>query len=181
VKVAVTSFAVFIATVHVPVPVHPPPDQPVNVDDESGAAVRVTDDPSVMIVEQVVPQSMPGVVDVTLPLPVPLLETVSERPKVAVTERTSDIVTMHGPLPLQAPDQPANVDPVTGVAVSSTVMFQGNEAEHATPQLMPAGREATVPEPEPFTVTERSVGRGRASSAANRPQQRNSPSLRIAQ
>ena len=40
-NVAVTVWAEFIVTVHVPVP-EQPPDQPVKVDPEAGAAVSVT-------------------------------------------------------------------------------------------------------------------------------------------
>jgi len=42
VKVAVTVVAAVIGTVHVPVPEHPPPDQPVNVELASAMAVSVT-------------------------------------------------------------------------------------------------------------------------------------------
>ena len=42
-KVAVTVLATFIFTTQLPVPEHPPPDQPVNVEPLDGAAIRVTD------------------------------------------------------------------------------------------------------------------------------------------
>jgi hypothetical protein len=41
-KVAVTEVAAVIVTVHVPVPEHPPPDQPVKVYPLFGEAVNVT-------------------------------------------------------------------------------------------------------------------------------------------
>ena len=41
-KVAVTSVAAVIVTLHVPAPEQPPPDQPVKVEPVSGVAVRVT-------------------------------------------------------------------------------------------------------------------------------------------
>jgi len=44
-KDAVTVVAAFIVTVQVPVPEHPPPDQPVKVDPLFGEAVKVTDVP----------------------------------------------------------------------------------------------------------------------------------------
>ena len=44
-KAAVTEVDTATVTVHAPVPVHPPPLQPVNVDPAAGAAVSVTDDP----------------------------------------------------------------------------------------------------------------------------------------
>ena len=42
VKVAVTSMSALIITWHVPVPEHPPPLQPLNVDPDAGEAVSVT-------------------------------------------------------------------------------------------------------------------------------------------
>jgi hypothetical protein len=42
VKVAVTVWAAAMVTVHWPVPVQPPPVQPVKVDVRLGAAVKVT-------------------------------------------------------------------------------------------------------------------------------------------
>ena len=42
VKVAATVVAAVMGTVHGPVPEHPPPLQPENVDPVAGAAVRVT-------------------------------------------------------------------------------------------------------------------------------------------
>jgi hypothetical protein len=44
-KDAVTDIAAFIVTVQVPVPEHPPPDQPVKVYPLFGEAVKVTDFP----------------------------------------------------------------------------------------------------------------------------------------
>jgi len=44
-KVAVTEVAAFIVMVHVPVPEHPPPNQPVKVYPLVGDAVNVTDVP----------------------------------------------------------------------------------------------------------------------------------------
>ena len=46
-KVAVTAVALFIVTVHVPVPEQPPPDQPVNMEPAAGVAVNVTTVPAV--------------------------------------------------------------------------------------------------------------------------------------
>ena len=45
VKVAVTDVAAVIVTVQVPVPEHPPPDQPEKVDPLVAEAVKVTDVP----------------------------------------------------------------------------------------------------------------------------------------
>src|SRR6266850_7627230 len=79
-KVAVTEAAAVIVTTQVPVPVQPPPLQPVKVEPAAGAAVSVTIVPVVNDAEQVVPQAMPAGVLVTVPLPAPALETVSVEP-----------------------------------------------------------------------------------------------------
>src|SRR5947209_11502856 len=94
-KVAVTEVAAFIVTLQVPVPVQPPPLQPVNVEPAAGAAVRVTTVPVVKEVEQVAPQEMPAGTLVTAPLPPPDLVTVRAKDdcmKVAVTEVAAFIV-----------------------------------------------------------------------------------------
>jgi hypothetical protein len=56
-------------------------------------------------------------------------------------------------VPLQAPLQPENTEPVVGVAVSVTAVPCANCVEHVEPQLIPAGALVTVPEPEPSRVT----------------------------
>jgi len=75
-KVAVTAVALFMVTVHVPVPEQPPPDQPPNVEMLLGVAVRVTDVPYAKACEQVAPQSIPAGELVTEPMPSPAVETV---------------------------------------------------------------------------------------------------------
>ena len=52
-------------TVHVPVPEHPPPDQPINVEPVVGEAVRVVTLPWLVVSEQSEPQLIP--VPVTVP------------------------------------------------------------------------------------------------------------------
>ena len=81
VNCAVTEVAAVTDTMQVPVPEHPPPDQPVNVEPVAGVAVSVTDVPYVKLFEQVAPQLIPAGLDVTVPLPFPLLET--ESPKLS--------------------------------------------------------------------------------------------------
>jgi hypothetical protein len=74
-KVAVTVTDEFVENAHGAVPEHPPPDQPLNTEPLSGAAVSVTSVPAVTLVEHEVPQLMlPGEL-VTVPLPVPALVT----------------------------------------------------------------------------------------------------------
>ena len=75
VNVAVTFCAAFMVTVHVPVPLHPPPDQPVKVEVASGVAARVTNVPLLYEEEQVEPQVMPDGLLVTVPVPVPAFVT----------------------------------------------------------------------------------------------------------
>src|SRR5260221_11528411 len=75
-KVAVTVVAAFIVTLHVPVPEHPPPLQPLNVDPPAAPAVSVTTVPLTSDAEHAEPQLNPAVLDGTVPLPVPDLLTV---------------------------------------------------------------------------------------------------------
>jgi hypothetical protein len=75
VKVAVTVRFDVTETAQVPVPEHPPPDQPVNVEPEAGAAVKVMLVPDATVWLQVDPQLTEP--PVTVPEPVPDLATVS--------------------------------------------------------------------------------------------------------
>jgi hypothetical protein len=70
---------------------------------------------------------MPAGELVTVPLPVPALliervNVVVETLKVAVTAVAAFMVTVHVPVPAQAPDQPAKVEPAAGEAVRVTVV-----------------------------------------------------------
>ena len=56
---------------HVPVPEHPPPDQPVKTEPADGVAVSVTCVPSAKLAEQVAPQSIPAGPLETEPDPAP--------------------------------------------------------------------------------------------------------------
>ncbi len=75
-NVAVTFAAAVIETVQVPVPVQPPPDQPVNVEPTAAEGVRTTLVPEANNAEQVAPQLMPAGVDATFPVPFPARVTV---------------------------------------------------------------------------------------------------------
>jgi hypothetical protein len=55
--------------------------------------------------------------------------------------------------PSQAPLQPANCQPVLGVAVSVTSVSLSNDALQVPPQSMPAGELVTDPEPRFPTVS----------------------------
>ena len=77
VNVAVKVVSSLIVTLQVPVPEHPPPDHPVKVEPEAGVAVRITKVPEPKGWEQTLPHVMPvGELD-TVPVPLPLLATVS--------------------------------------------------------------------------------------------------------
>ena len=107
-----------------PVPVQPAPVHPVKSELTVGVAVSVTTVPSPKAFEQVVPQSIPAGLEVTEPVPVPVLDTSKvcvPRPNVAVTECAASIVTTQVPVPVQPdPDHPLNTEPAFGVAVSVT-------------------------------------------------------------
>src|SRR3989449_11559676 len=96
---------------------------------------------------------MPAGALVTVPLPVPALETVSAkvgRVKVAVTVVAAETVTTHAPVPEQpAPLQPPKVEPAAGAAVSATAVPLVKLAAQVAPQVMPAGGLVTAPAPGP--------------------------------
>ena len=155
-NVAATDVAALIVTVQGPVPVQPPPLQPVKVEPAAGVAVKVTAVPLVKPVEQVVPHEMPAGALLTVPLPVPDCVTVSAKDdctNVAVTDVAALTVTLHVPVPVQPPPlQPVNVEPAADVAVKVTAVPLANAAEQVAPQEMPAGALATVPVPAPALV-----------------------------
>jgi len=158
-KVAVTERAAVIDVVQVPVPVQAPL-QPANVEPLAAAAVRVTDVPLEKFAPQVVPQLIPAGDEVTVPEPVPAFVTesanvVAELLNVAVTARAAVIDTVQAPVPVHAPDQPANVEPDVAAGVNVTDVPLEKLALQVDPQLMPAGDEVTVPVPVPDFVTAR--------------------------
>jgi len=153
--VAVTDVAAFSVTAQVPVPVQPPPLQPVNVEPAAGAAVKVTMVPDVKDVVQVAPQEIPAGELVTVPAPAWV--TVSAKDdctKLAVTVVAAFMVTVHVPVLVQPPPlQPVNVEPAAAAAVSVTDVPFVNDAEQVVPQEMPAGLLVTVPLPAPALDT----------------------------
>jgi hypothetical protein len=74
-KFAVTLVADLIDTVQVPVPEQPAPDHPVNSEPDAALAVRVTLVPYSKVAEHVSPQLMPAGLEVTVPVPAPVLLT----------------------------------------------------------------------------------------------------------
>jgi len=125
-NVAVTARAALIVTVQVDVPVHAPL-QPAKLEPLAGPAVNVTDVPLAKLALQVAPQLIPVGADETVPVPVPAGVTVSanvvaELVNVAVTDRAAVIETAQVDVPVHAPLQPVNVEPLAGVAVSVTAV-----------------------------------------------------------
>src|SRR6058998_602398 len=157
VKVAVTVVAALRVTVQAPGPEQPPPLQPLKVEPAAGAAVSVTAVPLAKLAAQVAPQVMPAGLLVTVPAPVPALETVSVkvcRVKVAVTVVAPESVTVQGPVPAQPPPlQPLKVEPAAGAAVSVTAVPLVKLAAQVAPQVMPAGALVTAPLPVPALLT----------------------------
>ena len=101
---------------------------------------------------------MPAGLDVTVPVPAPARVTASAKLpagplNVAVTARACVIDTVQVLVPVQAPLQPANVDPLAAAAVSVTEAPLVKFAPQVLPQLMPAGEDVTVPVPLPALVT----------------------------
>lgn len=107
------TFAVTL-TLHVPVPAQDDPLQPKNEYPLAGVAVKVTLVPELNDAEQVVPQLIPAGELVTVPVAAPEVVIVTEycgggaAAKVAVTDWLEFNVTLHVPVPLQAPLQPLN-------------------------------------------------------------------------
>jgi hypothetical protein len=103
---------------------------------------------------------MPAGADVTVPVPAPVLGTMSvfaaTAVKVAVTALAALIVTEQVPVPVQAPLQPAKEEALPDVAVSVTTAPVVKLSLQIDPQLMPVGNEVTVPVPAPAFVTVRS-------------------------
>ena len=118
-NVAVTLCAPLIVTTHVPVPAHPPPDQPANVDPDPATVVSVTCVRELNLAEHVAPpQLIPAGLDVTVPEPVPLRFTVNAYcvEDVTTTPVGADDADVH-PLGLQAVTTARMVSP-TSFAVS---------------------------------------------------------------
>ena len=74
---------------------------------------------------------------------------------VALTEVAASMVTLQAPVPLQAPPQPAKVEPESGVADILTTVPLAKLPEQVVPQEIPAGELVIVPVPVPFFVVVR--------------------------
>lgn len=157
-KLALTERLALIVTVQVLLPEQPLPLQPEKIEPVAALAVSVTELPRPKAAEQVAPQLMPAGLEVTVPVPFPAFVTVSVRvcaaANVAVTERSTLIVTVHVAVPEQSPLQPVKVEPAAALAVSVTELPALNVAEHVAPQAIPGGLDDTVPAPVPAFVTD---------------------------
>jgi hypothetical protein len=126
VNVAATDTAASIVTMHVPVPVQPPPLHPLNTESDAGAAVNVTIVCALYVAVQLAPHEIPAGLDVTVPLPVPAFATVSMNccsVNVAVTDTAASIVTTQLPVPVQPPPlHPLNTESDAGAAVNVTTV-----------------------------------------------------------
>ncbi len=155
-NVAVTDSAALIVTTHDPVPEHPPPLHPANVELESCDPVNVTCVPLLKFAVHALGQEIPAGLLVTVPPPEPASVTVNAKPdalNVAVTDSTAFIVTTQLPVPLQAPLQPANVEPEFAVSVNVTCAPLAKFAEQVLGHKIPEGLLDTVPLPVPASVT----------------------------
>jgi hypothetical protein len=107
---------------------------------------------------QVPGQLIPPGLLVTVPEPLGVMVTwrVGTTVKVAVTAAAAVITTEQVLVPLHAPLQPENVEPLPGEAASVTVVLPAKFAVQLDPQLMPDGVLVTTPVPE--TDTTRGTG-----------------------
>jgi hypothetical protein len=152
----------FIVTVHV-APEQRAGSQALMADEATPLTVSLTAVPSskLALVEQIGPlQLIPAGDEVMLPplWPAPIMRRFTVKSSwtllnVAVTVVAVLSVTEHVPVPLQPPpNQPANVDVPSGVAVSDTiglVVVRVKPALQVAPQLMAADASVTVPPPLP--------------------------------
>ena len=74
--------------------------------------------------------------------------------KTALTFWLPPMLMEHMPVPLQAPDQPVNVEPEAGDAFSVTTDPAENDIEQEALQLRPEGDDVTIPEPLPVETEE---------------------------
>lgn len=91
---------------------------------------------------------------------------------IAVTDVLPIRVTVHDPVPLHAPDHPANVEPELGAVVSVMVVPLAKLESHVCPQLIPEGLLVTVPDPVPPLCTVSWKLETRGIFAAPHPQRR---------
>lgn len=121
-KTAVTFSLALSVTTQVGLLLQPPPVQPAKDEFAAAVAVSVTGVPGLKLALQVCPQLIPDGLLVTLPEPVPpnAMASTGKSLKLPITEVFCVSVTLHAPVPLQAPDHPAKKEFVAGEATSVT-------------------------------------------------------------
>ena len=125
-KLAVSPRAADIVVEHGAVPVHVP-DQPAKVYPVGAVALAVTAVPLAKVALQVAVQvtGVPVPDSTTLPLPTIVRLRSNDCTNVAVTARAALVVVAQLPVPVQPPDQPVKIHPVSGVAVMVTAVPDG--------------------------------------------------------
>src|SRR5204863_178645 len=157
VKFADTALLAPIVTVQVDPFELSQPVHPVNTDKVAGVAVSVTAVPITKSLLHAAPQLIPAGDEVTVPLPIPVIDTVSVNRlsmKIAVTDLAFVIETVHVvPETESQPVHPVKSEFAAGAAASVTCESLGNCAVHVVPQPRPAGVDVTVPVPSPCRTT----------------------------
>jgi len=152
-----TDLARLVATVQVWPETVSQPLHPVKPDNRAGLAVSVTTALLAYDAEHVDPQLIPAGLDVTVPLPRPVLLTVRVkywRLNVAVTDLAAVTLTVQAvPDTELQPLHPPKREPLFATAVSVTVVPLVYGSEQSAPQLIPAGLDETVPPPAPALLT----------------------------
>jgi hypothetical protein len=156
-KVAVTVLSATMLMLQVAPDGESQPDQAPKAEPDVAIAVRATEAPEAYEALQEAPQLMPGGDDVTVPVPLPLFNTVRvwfDALNVAVTVLSDVMLIVHVDADGESqPDQFTNVEPAAAAAVRATDVPEAYEALHEVPQLIPAGEEVTVPIPVPAFAT----------------------------
>src|SRR5438128_2380210 len=160
-KAATTERSPSSVTLQSPLP-EQSPLHPANCDPVSAAAVRMTRVPAGIAATHVVPQSIPGGLEVMRPAPSPARATESwcwdgggDALANAATDTAESAVSvmLQPPAPLHVPPQPPKRHPPSAVATSETGTPESKAAEQLVPQSIPAGVDLTVPEPVFETVS----------------------------
>jgi hypothetical protein len=161
-NVALTDRAWLIITWQLPLPAQSP-DQPAKAESAPGVAVNVTVLATLKLAWQVMLQLLiPAGLVLTCPEPMPCLVTVRRNVfavNVAVTDLACCMVTWQSPAPAQSPDQPVNVEPESGVALSlTTVSWSKLGSQSVVQTTSPWRSSVTCPEPDPAVDTVRPNG-----------------------
>src|SRR3954453_4941524 len=157
-NLALTVVSAPIVIKHLPSASLSQPVQPLNSEPGSAVASSLAVEPSSNLASPWEPQSIPVGLLTTAPEPAPVLVTARLNlgaglsSKVAVIDWAPFIVTSHAPAPEQAPDQPANVQPAAGAALSSSIVPDWRTDFRLFPQRFSdrpkrGGDAVTTPEP----------------------------------